>query len=384
MLVAALLIAAWLTGGVVFCALVVVASRRYLAVPRRTLMRPTPISVLKPLAGGDEGLEDNLRSFFAQEYPEFEILCAVRNPGDAAAPVVEKLRREFPGVPSRLLFTGEPPWANAKDYSLELMLGEACHDLIVMSDSDTWVAPGLLAEIAAEFEDQRVDMASCPYRAVGGRDLWSRLEAVGMNTELLAGVLVARMLEGMQFGLGPVMAARRSAIEAIGGFEAVKDYPADDFVLGRLVAEAGMGNVLSNSVIEHRLGTQTWRGNLEHRLRWIRAARRMRSAGYLGQVFTFPLVPALLLPAVAPVWWPLAAIGVAARALAAWATGGWVLHDRALRSAWWMIPIQDLAGFALWIAGFFGNTVSWRGRRYVVFADGKFAPAPTEPAASVR
>jgi ceramide glucosyltransferase len=256
------------------------------------------------------------------------------------------------------------------------MLAQARHDLLVMSDSDTRAGPDLLSEIAAEFQDASLGLASCPYRAVAGRDFWSRLEAIGLNTEMLAGVLAGRLLEGMKFGLGPVMAVRRTAIQAIGGFARVKDYPADDFVLGRFVAEQGIGAILSSCVVEHRLGTQTWRENLEHRLRWLRACRRMRPAGYFGQVFTYPLPLALLLWAVQPAWWPASALTLAAHALAVGATAGWVLRDPVMWRRWWLVPLEDLLSFAFWIAGFFGNTVSWRGRRYILNRDGTFRPVP--------
>lgn len=364
-------------GSSVFAALVIVAARLYLAAGRAC--RPAsifpPISILKPLSGLDEGLEENLRSYFAQDYPDFEILCAVRNADDPAAAVFEKLRLEYPDVSARLIVTGEPPYANAKVFALDSMLAEARHDLLAMTDSDTRARPDLLRCLAAEFDDPRLGLTTCPYRGIPGRSFWSTLEAIGMNTEFMAGILVARMLEGMKFGVGPAMAVRREVLERIGGFDTLKEYLAEDFMMGKLAAEAGYGTALSSCVIEHRIGSQRFRPNLQHRLRWARSTRRSRPAGYFGQVFTYPLPLALLLAAVQPGWWPVAAAAVLVRAAAAWATAGWVLHDPLTARRWWMLPLQDLASFVLWLAGFFGNTVSWRGRRYVIFRDGRFAPA---------
>jgi ceramide glucosyltransferase len=371
---------ALVAGAAAFSLLVMAAARSYLAQPKPRLERAEPASILKPLDGLDEDLEENLRSFFRQDYPEFELLFAVRDGRDPAVAVVEKLRAEFPDIPVRLVLTGEPPWANAKDYSLELMLAEARYELLVLSDSDTRVGPDLLATLAAELRDERVGLASCPYRAVAGRDLWSALEAVGMNTDMLAGVLVDRMLEGMKFGLGPVMGARRKAIEAMGGFARVKDYPADDLLIGRYIAERGFDTILSSYVIEHRLGTQDWRENLAHRLRWIRAGRRMRAAGYLGQLFTYPLPLALALWAVRPEWWPVAAAALAIRLGSAWATSVLVLRDRLISKNFLLVPAQDILGLGLWIAGFFGKTVAWRGERYTLRPDGTFEPAATRQA----
>jgi ceramide glucosyltransferase len=377
MVIAAAVLVALVAGSLVYSILIAIAARRYLAVRAPRLERPVPISLLKPLSGLEEGLEENLRSYFAQQYPEFEILFAVRRADDPAAAAVEKLRGEFPNVEARLIVTGEPPYVNAKVFALETMLGQARHDLLVMTDSDTRaLSPRLLEQLAAEFQDPQLGVTTCPYRAVPGRSLWSALEAIGMNTEFLAGILVARMLEGMKFGVGPAMAARRRTIEQIGGMGRLKEYLAEDFVMGKFAAEAGAGVALSSCVVEHRIGTSDLRENLSHRLRWVRSTRRSRPAGYAGQLFTYPLPLALLLVAVRPEWWPVAAATVLVRALAAWAVAGWVLHDPLTARNWWMVALQDVMSFLLWLAGFFGKTVLWRGRRYVVFADGRFAPAP--------
>ena len=142
------------------------------------------------------------------------------------------------------------------------MLSAARHDLLVMSDSDIRVTPQMLSTLAAEFADPRLGLATCPYCAVPGRSLWSTLEAVGLNTEFIGGVLVARMLDGMKFAIGPTIAARRETLDRIGGFDAVKDFLAEDFVLGKLAAEHGFGVILSSYVIRHHIGAQRLMPNL--------------------------------------------------------------------------------------------------------------------------
>jgi len=173
---------ALIVGSLVYCVLTIVAAIQYRAVRPQPSTAAPPISILKPLAGVDDGLEANLRTFFDQDFPTFEILFAVRSEKDPAIPIVEKLRAEYPAVPSRLLVTGEPPYPNAKVFSLDRMLSAARYDLLVMSDSDIRVTPRMLATLAAEFADPQLGLATCPYRAVPGRSLWSTLEAVGLNT----------------------------------------------------------------------------------------------------------------------------------------------------------------------------------------------------------
>ena len=364
---------ALLAGSLVFCVLTVLAARRYLATQPPPLRAAIPISVLRPLSGLDEGLEENLRSIFEQEYSEFEVLFAVHHADDPAVAMVEKVKSAFPaGPPTRLIVTGEPPGPNAKAFSLECMAAAAQHPLLVMSDSDVRVTRRMLERIASEFQNGRVGVLSCPYRAVPGATFWSRLEALGMNTEFLGGVLVARMLEGMKFALGPTSAARREVLERMGGFGHLREYLAEDFVMGKLAAEMGYDVLLSSYVIEHRIGGQGFGANLRHRLRWARSTRRSRPAGYWGQVFTNPLPLALLLWAVEPRAWPLVVLAAAFRAAAAWAAAGWVLRDPLARRQWWLVPVQDLLSFFVWIAGFFGNTIQWRGRKCYVSPDGRF------------
>src|SRR6201987_4127978 len=208
----------FLLGSLVYSVLQIAAALSYLSVRQPALHSPAePVSVLKPLSGLDLDLESNLRTFFEQEYPAFEILFAVRSQNDPAVPVVERLRQEYPKIPARLVITGEPPYPNAKVYSLEQMLKAAANDLVVMSDSDIRVTPDMLRKVAAEFQDKHLGVATCPYRAVPGASFWSQLEATGMNTDFWGGALVGRMLEGMHFAVGPTIVARWRGIQSIGG-----------------------------------------------------------------------------------------------------------------------------------------------------------------------
>ncbi|MFN9920552.1 MAG: glycosyltransferase [Acidobacteriota bacterium] len=375
--------ALWLLalGALVYCFLVLIGTYRYLSVvPPAAPKRWPAVSVLKPLKGVDEGLEENLESFFRQEYAgEWEMLLAVESCEDPAWGVVKRLQEKYPEVEARVLIVGEPPWHNAKVWSLAQMTREAKHELVVMADSDIRVEAGMLEKVAGEFAgDEKLGVATCPYRAVGGSSVWSQMEALGMNTEFIAGVLVARMIEGMRFTLGPTVVARKAAIAAAGGWEELKDYLAEDFVLGQRVTERGWNSILSGCVVEHRIGSQGREANFRHRLRWYRSTRRSRPAGYVGQFFTNPLVVFLLL-------WPLADfqaafLGVALmlRYTVGFATLNGVLNGGMGVREIWQLPVQDVLSFGFWVAGFFGRTIEWRGRRFELSGDGKFRLLPGE------
>src|SRR5437763_5557929 len=366
------ILAVLLLGSLVYCILIMVASKRYLSVKPLPAGTTPPISLLKPLCGEDEGLEENLRSFLNQDYPVFEVLFAVHRPDDPAVAVVEKIRSEYAErIEIRLIVTGESPVPNAKAHSLKQLVREARHELLVMSDSDVRVTPSFLAQLANEFHDPSVGLITCPYRAVGGGSLWSRLEAIGMNTEFLGGVLVARMIEGMNFALGCTVAVRRNVLDSMGGFVYLQDYLAEDFVIGQRAAQLGHTVLFSSYVIEHRIGSQPMEKNLGHRLRWARSTRRSRPAGYWGQIFTYPLPWALLLWFAHAAAWPLVLLTLVIRAGAAWATSSRILHDPVFSKQWWVLPLQDLLGFLVWIGGFSGNTIVWRERKCTVLPDGR-------------
>jgi ceramide glucosyltransferase len=367
-LIGALLLLA-VGGAIVYSLLSVLAAWQYLARRPPALKCIEPISILKPLAGLDLDLESHLRTFFEQDYAAFEILFAVRSGDDPAVQVVSKLQQQYPNIPTRLIVTGEPPYPNAKVYSLDRMLAAAANDLVVMSDSDIQVTPDLLGTVAAEFQDQHVGVATCPYRAVPGPSFWARLETTGMNADFWASALVARMIEGVRFAVGPTIVARRSVLESIGGFDCLKDYLAEDFVMGQFAAEAGHGVILSSYVIDHHIDSVTLSESVAHRLRWVRSTRRSRPMGYLGQLFTMPLPLALFLFFVRPGWWPVPVIAIVIRCLAAYTVSARVLKARL---HWLLLPVEDLTGFCFWLAGFFGNTISWRGRRYRLYSDGRF------------
>ena len=372
MVILATALAVLLTGSLVYCVLIVVATRRFLSATLPAPGTKPPISVLKPLCGHDDGLAENLRSFMVQDYPEYEVLFGVHRSDDSAVAVAEKIIAEFSGrIQARIIITGESPIPNAKAFSLNRMVREAHYDVLVMSDSDVRVTPSLLSHLAQELQDDHIGLISCPYRAVPGQSLWSRMEAIGMNTELLGGVMVARMLEGMRFALGCTVAVRRSVLDDMGGFGYLQEFLAEDFVIGQRAAELGHGVLFSSYVIEHRIGSQGMMHNLGHRMRWARSTRRSRPLGYWGQIFTYPLPLAVLFCAAYPTAWPVLFLTLILRAGAAFATANGIVRDPITKKEWWLLPIQDVIGFFVWISGFVGDKIVWRNRKCTVLRDGR-------------
>jgi ceramide glucosyltransferase len=345
-----------------------VGERRTAGVSAGVAQSMPPVSILKPLKGVDPEIYESFRSHCLQEYPEYEIIFGVSDPGDPAIASVEQLRREFPDRPIRLVVCPEKLGANVKVSNLEQMLQSARYEYLIVNDSDIRVERDYLRRITEPLSDARVGMVTCLYRGSAAPTLGSRLESLGISSDFCAGVLVARKLEnGLRFGLGSTLAFRRANLERIGGFNPIVDYLADDYELGRRIAGLGLQVRLSDVVVDTHLPAYGFRGFWSHQLRWARGVRDARAGGYLGLVSTFGLMWALVCVAAswpAPWSWALLAAVVLLRAVVALAVGGSVLRDPQLLKNLWLLPLRDLIAVAVWIASFAGHTIEWRGDRF--------------------
>jgi ceramide glucosyltransferase len=347
-----------------------------------------PLTLLKPVHGSEPGLEEHLATFFAQDYPEYEILFCARSADDAGLEAARRVAARYPQIPVKFLSTGgQPNYINAKVASLEAMEAVAAHEILVVSDSDVRVTPDYLRAVALPFAEPGVGAMCCPYRGVAapqgesGAGLWARLEAVGMSVEMTAGVLVARKMEGMQFVLGPTMAFRRETIRRMGGFKVTADYCADDFVLGNETFKLGQRVVLSHHAIDHMVINSSFIASLQHQVRWMKSTRFSRPKGHFGTALTFSLPFGLLAWAAAAALghagWGLALFGwsVATRLTLSIAVGRLVVRDRSWLGLLLLYPIRDLMGFGFWAASYLGSRILWRGRVFQLLPGGKMRAA---------
>jgi ceramide glucosyltransferase len=328
-----------------------------------------PVSILKPLKGTDEGIDENFRSHCLQEYPAYEILFGVSDPEDPAIPWVERLQAEFPQREIRLIHCPEKLGTNTKVSTLAQILPHARNRYLVVNDSDIRVPPDYLRRIMAALAGPNIGLVTCPYRGVANRTLGSRLESLGISTDFLPGVLVARKLEGIQFGLGSTLAFDRRHLEAVGGFEAFLDYLADDYQIGASIAAQGLAVRLASVTVDSYLPQYTLRGFLDHQLRWARTVRDSRRWGYLGLGATFGLPWALATVVLAGgAGWAWMVLGVVAllRTAVAIGVGRSVLRDhQVLRLLAWL-PLRDVLALWVWFKSFVGHTVAWRGVSYTL------------------
>jgi ceramide glucosyltransferase len=329
-----------------------------------------PVSILKPLKGTDPEIYESLRSHCLQDYAEYEIIFGVSDPRDPAVASVQRLQREFPERAIQLVVSPDKLGANVKVSNLAQMLPATRYQILLVNDSDIHVERDYLRRVIAPLlnEDQRVGMVTCLYRGIAASTFGSQLESLGISTDFCASVLAACQLErGLRFGLGSTLAFRRTDLEKIVGFRSIVDFLADDYELGRRIANLGLRVVLSDVVVETHLPPYDVRGFLAHQLRWARGVRDSRTGGYIGLVSTYGLMWALVvLIAGRAAPWAVALVAVTAllRFAVALVVGKSVLQDRRLLRHLWLLPIRDLVAVAIWIASFAGHTVTWRGDRF--------------------
>jgi ceramide glucosyltransferase len=355
------------------------ARRRALALEARVPGFTPPLTLFKPLRGNEPGLEGHLETFFEQDYPEYEILFCARNADDQGLAVARRVAARFPRIPVKFLSTGgDPDYINDKVISMERMEATAAHGILVISDSDVRVAPDYLRAVALPFADEEVGAVTCPYRGVavdGGS--WARLEAVGMSVEMTAGVLAARLVEGMQFTLGPTMAFRRETIRRMGGFKITADYCADDFVLGNETARLGQKVVLSHHVIDHLVINTSLPASFKHQVRWMKSTRFSRPKGHFGTALSFSVAYGLAGWAGAallghPTWGlVLLAWALATRLALSLTVGRAVVDDRSWFGLLILYPVRDLMGFFFWLASYGSSRIHWRGRVFELLPGGK-------------
>ena len=346
------------------------------------------VTILKPLKGVDARMYAGFVSHCAQQYASsFEILFGVSSMEDAAVAEIERLRAEFPDCAIRLIECPERLGTSGKVSNLIQMLRHARYDYVLINDSDIRVLPNYLTRVMSCFggstgeEDPRVGMVTVPYlgrTAAEGKGLtvWARLEALGISTDFLPGVLTARKIEGgIRFGLGSTLAVSRTALTAAGGLEPLVDYLADDYEIGVRIARAGYRVELCGETVETTVPAYDFRGFWDHQLRWARSTRDSRRWGYVGLGITY-CIPWAVLNCIASgfeLWsFTLLSLVVLARVSVALTVGVGVLRDEQVLRDIWLLPLRDFFGLGFWAWSFASHTVVWRGEHFTL-QDGRLA-----------
>jgi len=335
------------------------------------------ITVFKPVRGLDSQTRECLASFLSQDYPSYQVLFGVADPGDPAVPLLEALRQAAPPGQVEVVVCPENLGHNPKVSILRQLEPRARYDLLVVADGDVKVGPDFLGRMAQALAEPQVGLVSCPYRSGPADSLGSRLEALTISSDFIPSVVVARFVEGISFALGAAMAFTKTALARAGGFAGLADYLADDYQLGWRIHQAGFTVRLLPYVVETVNPRMSMGDYWAHQQRWTRTYRVCRPRGYLAYGLTHALVFSLVLWLISGLAaWALGLVAVtlALRGAVAWFSEFVCLGGNLARPALLLLPFKDLAAFGLWLSSFWGKEVVWRGRRFRLTRDGLLVP----------
>ena len=342
---------------------------------RAEMTRLPPVSVLKPLCGPEPGLYENLRSFCAQDFHEYQVVFGVLDQDDPALEVVERLRAEFPSLAIDVVVNSQQHGSNCKISNLINMIAEAKHDVLVMADSDASVGPDYLRIVTQPLFDRSVGLVTCLYRAVPTRSIFSHLGAMYINEWYMPSVLLAWLFGYKNYVSGQTLCMRRDTVQAIGGLGAIANHLADDHELGDRVNSLGLRIVLSSYVPSAECHEPSFESLTRHEVRWMRTLHVLRPRSFPFIFFSFSVPLALLgivlatgSPALEPVAWTLFGVTLAVRIAIFLAHR--IRPARPKLQDLWLIPVRDLLLLWVWCSSMLTSRITWRGNHFDVDARG--------------
>ncbi len=354
-----------------------IAARRF-AVRAQQPPPPRPkilprVAILKPLRGRGERLLSNLTSYLELDYPRAEYFFAVSGYDDRAAEVPCILRAQYKFRPMTMV-VGPSACSNKKVGKLVRMAERATKaQIFILSDADISVERDHLQRLVSELcADDKIGIVTCAYRANHAGSLASRLEALFINTDFAPQVMLSEAIEPMRYAFGATIGIKREALDAIGGFERLKNLLADDYHLGRLVTEAGYQVRLSSSIVTTASEEQHFRDFWHRQLRWARTFRTTRPFSLATIFIHGPFWALLFLLASGFSLLSFAALVLVAATRVAMSRymlcSVLGLPEQANEA--WLAPIKDLLMTAIWFASLAGNEVEWGGRRLRILRGG--------------
>jgi len=339
-----------------------------------------PVSNLKPVRGLDPEAYENFASYCRQDYPDYELIFCVGDENDASVPLLQKLMRDFPQRQIRILYGSGRNAINDKVAKLVRMVNEARNEVLVINDSDVRVEPDYLRTVVAPLRNAKVGGVTCLYVSTQDKTFTQHLQSIGMISDFYPGILVARQLDGIKFALGQTIVTTRSHLAGFGGYEAIENRPADDLLVGRLIAEQGFEVELLPYAVKTVPDYDSMKALFIKRLRWMTVMRHMRPWGHLGLAFTQGLPWSLAVALTYPATIGFAYVGayVFSRALITWLIGAWGLRQSGLWKKLPLIVVWDATAFMIWLLTFGRKSIRWRNVDYRI-REGMLVPVVQAP-----
>lgn len=328
-----------------------------------------PVTILKPLKGWDDCLEDNLRTFFELDYPHFELIFGVNENDDPAIELVQRLQKEYSHISSRLVIDNRRSTLNPKIANLVNMYRCARYGLVLISDSNVRVGPRYLDSLTDGLAQAGVGMVTSPIRGHGASSLGSRLENLHLNGYIAGSIHAVRRLAGVQLTIGKSMLLRREHLEEIGGLAAFGHYLAEDYEMGRRIRELGFDTVIVSQPVDTINRDWQVAGFISRHLRWAQMRRWTNLLHYVAEPVSNPVLISLVYWLVQMDRWAFAIM------LGTWTAKtslDWLisrrLGSRQASTDYLLMPMKDLLLALVWVVPFFHNTVNWRGNQLRIMA----------------
>jgi ceramide glucosyltransferase len=326
-----------------------------------------PVSNLKPIRGLDAEAYENFASYCRQDYPNYELLFAIGDGDEAVSEVIERLKREFPEQKIRVVHVTGHTAPNDKVVKLARLVAAAENEVLVMNDSDVRVRPDYLRTVVAPLRDPKIGAVTCLYVSTHEHTLIQKLQSIGMICDFFPGIFVARQLDGVKFALGQTVVTTRRHIAGFGGYAAIENRPADDLLVGRLVAEQGFTVELLPYAVESVADFNSFSQFFFKRLRWMTVMRHMRPWGHLGLIFTHGLAWSLIAFAFRPTAL-VAAIYLGGylfmRVATTWLIGVWGMRQEGIWKKMPLVPLWDAWALVIWLLSFGRRSIRWRDVQY--------------------
>jgi ceramide glucosyltransferase len=330
---------------------------------KRPLDYTPPVSNLKPIRGLDAEAYENFASYCKQDYPDYELLFGIGDGDEAVLEVIERLKRDFPHQRIRIIHVSGHTAANDKVVKLARLVSEAQNEVLVINDSDVRVRPDYLRSVVAPLRDARVGAVTCLYVSTNEHTFLQKLQSIGMFCDFFPGIMVAWQLDGVKFAFGQTIVTTRTHLAGFGGYTAIENRPADDLLVGRLVAGQGFEVELLPYAVETVADFKSFGEFFFKRLRWMTVMRHMRPWGHIGLIFTQGLAWSLAAVAVHPTL-PVALLYLGGylvvRIAMTWLIGVWGLKQSGVWKKMAFVPVWDAWALLIWLLSFGRRSIRWR------------------------
>jgi ceramide glucosyltransferase len=339
-----------------------------------------PVSNLKPIRGLDDEAYENFASYCNQDYPDYELLFGIGDGDEAALEVIERLKRDFPERRIRVVHVSGHTAPNDKVVKLARLVSEAQNEVLAINDSDVRVRPDYLRSVVAPLRDPKVGAVTCLYVSTHEHTFLQKLQSIGMMCDFYPGILVARQLDGVKFAFGQTIVTTRKHLAGFGGYSAIENRPADDLLVGRLIAEQGFEVELLPYAVETVADFRSLPEFFFKRLRWMTVMRHMRPWGHVGLIFTQGLAWSVAAVALHPTLLvALLYLGgyLATRIAMTWLIAVWGMKQKGIWKKMTLVPLWDAWALLIWLLSFGRRSIRWRDIDYRI-REGMLVPvAPT-------